>query len=324
MNREKFVLLPEETYAQEMERVNELRAAVARQGTLTVSRDGCRLSYDLWENPNAEASIVLVHGFTEFAEKYRELASVFWACGYRVLLYDQRGHGFSENPGGDPDVIHAESMGDYAEDLKEMIDRVLLPGGKDLPVDLFAHSMGGAAAVWYLEKYPGTVRKCVLSSPMVCPYSLNVPRAFAKASTRVFCRREGGGTRFRYAGTFDPNATFDKSCDGSAARFSYWLALRRATPEYQRAACSNRWSFASLTVCETILKRKLAKRVTAQVLLLSAGKDTLVRTEYHAKLAGRLPDCRVEKFPEAKHAIYSGPEKVREAFCRSVGDFLLG
>ncbi|MBV8847160.1 MAG: alpha/beta hydrolase [Bryobacterales bacterium] len=111
------------------------------------------------------ADVVLIHGLTSsLAAWYNGTLPSLVAAGFRVTVYDLRGHGLSDlTPNG-------YSSFDLAEDLKAIldslgIDRVLLAG----------HSFGGAIAMHFALLNPARARGVtLLDSGMACLRYLRV------------------------------------------------------------------------------------------------------------------------------------------------------
>ena len=82
-----------------------------------------------------------VHGYLGSAQTLERLQAHLEAR-YRVLLYDQRGHGRSERPvaGTDDENAALYSLERLARDLHELLAALGLDGR---PVILAGHSMGG-------------------------------------------------------------------------------------------------------------------------------------------------------------------------------------
>ena len=129
------------------------------------SFDGKKLYFEYFPKENAKASVVIVHGLSEFTKKFYEIAWYFYLEGYSVYLYDQRCHGRSCRLGARADILHVDKFSDYAKDLNEFIKNIVLKTS-DKPIYLYSHSMGGAAAALYLSKWQDTVKKAVMSAPL--------------------------------------------------------------------------------------------------------------------------------------------------------------
>jgi pimeloyl-ACP methyl ester carboxylesterase len=77
-----------------------------------------------------------------------------------VWAHDFRGHGDSSVPDGE-----RYDWDGAADDLLAVIDALT-----DEPVDVFGHSMGGAAAMLVEARRPGTLRSAYLFEPIVVPF----------------------------------------------------------------------------------------------------------------------------------------------------------
>lgn len=123
------------------------------------TRDGLSLHYEHWSSPCSKATLLFVHGMGEHCGRYRPLVDFFVQRGYRVWLYDQRGHGRSE--GRRVFVRHFETL---LADLNDYLD-FSCNGGPTPPLFLAGHSFGGQVALNFLADYPGRFRAAVASSP---------------------------------------------------------------------------------------------------------------------------------------------------------------
>lgn len=103
-------------------------------------------------NPDAEETVVLIHGLGDSSETWEQTAKSFSDQGYRVVTYDQRGHGRTMAQGAD---FSNERM---AADLEELLERLNIR--KD--ITLVGHSMGGRTAIKYASRNPKKVRALVV------------------------------------------------------------------------------------------------------------------------------------------------------------------
>ena len=55
--------------------------------------------YERYRQEKAGGTVVMVHGFSESAEKYAEMIYYFLQAGYQVYIMDVRGHGRSVTSG---------------------------------------------------------------------------------------------------------------------------------------------------------------------------------------------------------------------------------
>ena len=203
----------------------------ARGQAETVAGDQGRPLYTVSYTAEQPAGTVLmVHGFTENAYKYAELIYSLLHSGLNVVIYDQRGHGRSWRTEGikDSSVTHVDRFHEYVDDLHIICEtyRSRMPE----PFLLFAHSMGGAVGVLFLEQYPGFFSAAVLSSPMIAPdiggISPRVASALARFAGFVGKGKEHPFFMSAYSGPED----FDSSCATDTGRFRWYDRIKADRP----------------------------------------------------------------------------------------------
>ena len=119
---------------------------------------GGRLFTRLTKPSGAErALVVLVHGFSEHSGRYGHVAESLVARNFAVVGWDLRGHGRSSGARGD--TADSESL---TKDLAAVCAHFRRP---ELPLFLFAHSLGGQIALGLLEKNPEVCCGAVVASP---------------------------------------------------------------------------------------------------------------------------------------------------------------
>ncbi len=105
-----------------------------------------------WIGPVRGPVVVAVHGLTTPSPVWYSIAERLSGLGYRVLVYDLFGRGFSDAPTGVQD-------GDFfAKQLGDLLDHQGL--GED--VTLMGYSMGGSIATHFAAKHPNRVRRLIL------------------------------------------------------------------------------------------------------------------------------------------------------------------
>ena len=311
--------IPESDYEYQMKNtVEPALAAVRQSGTFRVA-DGTELAVSLYPAKTPRGSVVIVHGFSETAEKYRELIWYFLNENYTVLAYDQRGHGRSTRT-APADVTHVTAFEDYMEDLHAL----LVAKAEELPRPryLFSHSMGGAVGALFLITYPGLFEKAVLSSPMIAArhdgLGLHACRGIC-----LFCMKTGRAAKriFVSGKTSDPTGeTPETGASDSAARFEYYRQLRLTNPVLFGGAPTYNWTYASLGVTKKILKKGAPERVKIPVLLFSADNDTLVKRKPQQEFIRRVAHGTFVTEP-AKHEIYAAGDAVLYPYLDRIVNF---
>ncbi|MCR5042378.1 MAG: alpha/beta hydrolase [Clostridia bacterium] len=314
----------EDDYENTMTSVVEPFLAGLREDGYFVSFDGNKIHYEQYLQPDAQGTVVIVHGFTESAEKFHEMSYNFLKMGLNVFAIDNRGHGrsYRRNP-NDLQTVTVGQFEDYVEDLHCLVTRVARPSAPDKPIFLYAHSMGGAIAVQYLQTHPGIFDKAVLSSPMIVP-QMPMPAAAAKAITNMFIALgQGDKMVFLFKG-FNPDSTYETSHDTSKARFDYYHKKRIADPYLQTSSASYRWVRQAVKVSELNLVPERCKKIDCPVLLFQPEEDTSVISEKENEFIALVPDGRLVQLPNCRHEIYASVDGTVLMYLNEIGEFLLG
>jgi pimeloyl-ACP methyl ester carboxylesterase len=119
--------------------------------TLVTASDGVRLYA---ESHGEGAPVLLSCALNTTCENWRPQVAPFVAAGYRLLVWDYRGHGRSDAP-EDP---RAYSMERVVSDLEEVLD-ALAPGA---PAVVGGLSFGGLASLHFALRRPERVRALLL------------------------------------------------------------------------------------------------------------------------------------------------------------------
>jgi pimeloyl-ACP methyl ester carboxylesterase len=117
----------------------------------TVTRDGVNLRCRDAGRTDASQAMLLVHGLNTNMAFWHPLLVRRLGETRRLVLYDQRGHGYSDVPPG------GYTSSEMAEDARTILDFYELGA-----VDLVAHSFGAGVALQLARLYPGRVRSLIL------------------------------------------------------------------------------------------------------------------------------------------------------------------
>ncbi|MBQ1272595.1 MAG: alpha/beta hydrolase [Clostridia bacterium] len=301
--------------------VESLLQRYRNKGFLTLVR-GKRLHYEYYLCSDPLGAVVLCHGFTESAEKYREMTYYFLEAGYSVFLYDQRGHGKSYREIKNPNLIHLTKFQHYADDLDWFLQKIVRPKAVNLPLYLIGHSMGGAVAGLYLSQHPVTFRRAILCAPMISPKTRNMPAFLAEIASLFMCLTGNGKKRVMDLKDFNEDATWEHSSDLSPQRFDYYHQKRIHYRHLQTSAPTYGWMYQALAVTRTLLNRSNCARVQAPVLLLQADTETFVHQKPQEKYAERIPHGELVKLPETKHGIFSSPNEILQPVLDQILSFM--
>lgn len=284
------------------------------------SFDGLKLSYYQALNPKEKATIVIVHGFCEFFGKYHELAYRFYEQGYSIYFLELRGHGKSGRVKEFEDSrVHVQDFDEYVKDVETLVNNVVIPNKKAERMFLFAHSMGGAVSALLLEKEPDMFQCAVLSSPMLQMNYGHVPEwtvgALAVYSEATKKSEEYAPSQHDWEGEYDHECS---SCM-SKERYDYQFNQRIEDPSYQTWGGTWGWAKAAGVASDKAVKN--AYKVTIPVLLLQAGKDSMVKPSGQIRFVMRSKKTTMLKFEDAKHELFNMEGEALEEYYRDIFAF---
>lgn len=315
-------MISEKNYEALMRTVVEPGLAAMREEAELQLADGGTLHTEIYNRYDAKRAVVILHGYTETAEKFREMVWYFVQAGFSVFVYDQRGHGRSVREVEDLSVTHVERFDQYVEDLGQVMDRVVRPRMGGAPVYLYAHSMGGAVAALSLMEHPEWFERAVLTGPMIQCVTAGIPPWMAEAVVRLMCLLGKGKERAIVGKPFDPEReTFEGSHSTCRPRYDYYQSKRVSTPHMQNCSPTNAWLREAIGVTRRLLDARNAKKVKAPLLLIQAGLDSIVSLPEQDRFVGLIPSARLVRFDDAKHEIYVCHDAVMERYLREILSF---
>ena len=148
----------------------------AYPGAVTPDREhhidaiGVRLAIHEWGDEQADP-LFLVHGGFDFARTYDVFAPLLAAAGWRVIAWDQRGHGDSE---------HA-ALYSWDGDLRDAM--IVMDHFTDRPAPVLGHSKGGAMMIQLADAQP--FRFSHLINLDGIPYKRTIPDVAEHERTRM-------------------------------------------------------------------------------------------------------------------------------------------
>ncbi len=311
-------------YARTMDGIVLPRIGACRTDAVIPGEGGRPLFTSRFDAPSPRGTALIVHGFTENADKYAELIGSLLENGFSVVAYDQRGHGRSWRAEGidDLSLTHVDRFGEYVADLERVCAGVLARMPR--PWVLFAHSMGGAVSALYLERHADTFAQAALCAPMIAPDRGGLPlglsrllcagaKALGRGKKRMFVSRP-------YAGPED----FDTSCATCRERFEWYDALKAATPEFQNNGPTYGWTLEAINVTEKILAPGAVERIAVPVRVYTAEQDNSVLPDAQERFAARLKDGRRTVVKGARHEIFRSADAVLFPWWHGILEFYRG
>ena len=301
------------------ERVLPLLAACRREEEF-VCADGAKLFAVRYEARQPRGSVVILHGFGENVEKYRELCYYFLKSGLTVQLFEQRGHARSTRE-VEPGLVYIKRFSQYVSDFSAFMEAnaPFLP----TPRYLFAHSMGGAVSALYLSKDTGVFTRAVLSSPMIAMQYKRVPRFLGYGACALLGTLMGTKRRFVGVHPAPPpeKETLERSGATSLARFEAYRAAKVGDKRLHAASATFAWTREALGCTRDILKKGVPERIRIPVRVYAAEQEVLVQEGPQRRFAARVPKGEFRTVRGAKHEIYFSKDEVAHPYFAEILSF---
>lgn len=288
---------------------------------------GVKLRVGIFDR-GAEAKnwLLLLHGRSEFIEKYAEVILELQGRGFDVVTMDWRGQGLSTRPLADePMKGHIDNFQTYFDDLDALWDEVLVSTlNIQAALPVLAHSMGGHISLRYAALRPERIAKLATTAAMVDLPSMGLPKWVARGGAKLLRSMRGPepyfiGQRPQVPEDFQfalNSVTKDK------ARFETDMAWLKACPDLALGGPTLGWVVAAINSIEETERADFGPKLTMPILLASARADRVVPYKAHDDLAARLPKCTFLKVEGSEHEVLRERDTIRAAFYTAFDAFM--
>ena len=293
-----------------------------------LDRGDYSLAYEKFLLPHSIASVIIVHGFNEYKEKFHEVVYYFLQKNIQVFIYDQRGHGMSKLS-AQQTQIDSQNFNEYVLDLKAMIDEVVKPSLlKEDKLFIFSHSMGGAVTTSFIEQFEGRVDGVILNTPMFLIDTGKYPRSFTYLYSKQMAKLGWGREYIPTTEAFDSekHTRYDKqpenSISNSQIREAYHHDVNVRLHTVPTRGGSLNWLKTAFDTTHAILKPDRLKRIKQPVLLIRAGRDTVVQKEGIFTAGTYLPNVEQILIAESKHQTYLNHDAELKIYMSKLLEFI--
>lgn len=273
--------------------------------------------------------VVISHGFTETADKYYEVIYYFLQMGYHVCIPDHCGHGRSYRfPKEDLSLVHVDHYERYITDLRDAAYEAKQRWSQ-LPLYLYAHSMGGGIGAGLAAREPELFAGVVLTSPMIRPLTAGIPWTL---TCLIVCSCCAAGKKEDYVigqRAFEKNyERFETSASASQARYDYYQDRREENPLFQMNGASYGWMREAIRLNRYLMK-DATHLIQAPLILMQAEQDSFVSGREQERFIDRLranrsdaDAVRLIPVPGTRHEIFNSGETVQEFYWKEIFGFL--
>lgn len=316
------IYVSEENYEEKMKDIVEPYIDNIKETGFVQGQEGSDIYYEMYKLNDSKGNIVISHGFSESLEKYNEIIYYFLNQGYSVFGLEHRGHGRSGSLGvKDKSQINVKDFEHYVLDLKELMDKVVMPNSDGEKVFLFAHSMGGGIGSKFLEEYPEYFDAAVLTSPMLEINTGKVPSSIVKLIANTSVALSFGDKYIAGQGKYDDTYDLKGSDTSSDARCRYYHNIVSGNEELQRGGASYNWLQTSIYATKEITNKENAAKVEIPVILMQADKDDFVRPGGQNNFTKYAQDCDKVFYEESKHGIFRENDKILHEYLNNLFAF---
>jgi len=242
------------------------------------------------------ATIVCVHGNPTWAYAWKSFLARF-GDAHRVIAIDQLAMGYSERLDASQ---RPRRYRDRVADLGDLIDALDLDA--DAPLVLAAHDWGGAIAMGWAVQHVERVSGMVLCNTGIgVPEGRGAPKIIRLARSAplrdLVCRR----TPIFVEGTVRLSGRRISRTDRQAFRAPYRTADHRCAIADFVGDVPLVEPHPSADPLMEVAER--LSSIDAPVLLAWGAKDIVFDDDFAADLAGRFPNARLQRFPDANHLV---------------------
>ena len=297
-------------------------------GFLTM-RDGVRIRYARFAATGRplKGTVIVLPGRNETLEKYFETIRDLSARGLGAAILDLRGQGGSDRLLEDPQRGHIDSFQDYARDLEQFFEEIVLPDCR-APFFMLGHSTGALIGLLSSLSMTNRVRRMVFTAPLIeLPVSRGSMRTIRRLATALYAIGLGamylGGGRRGQAAPFATNVlTTDH------VRYARNQLLYEMHPQLAVGGPTVAWVRAACIASELVQDEEFIARLQIPMLFVAAGDDRVVSSRAIETVAERyvrrIKSASILTIDGARHEILQEADIYREQFMAAFDAFVPG
>lgn len=284
--------------------------------------DGTPLRYARWTETTGQrrGTVVIVQGRSEFIEKYFETIADLRRRGFAVAIMDLRGQGGSKRLLDNPLKGHVRHFREYDYDLALFMKEVVVPNMSP-PFLALGHSLGGHILLRVASLTECPFERIITTGPMlqIAHEQLKMPLGAARALVEIIAGLGFGSLVPPGVSQTPPNGQpFEgNELTSSRERYVRAQAVLEAQPELAIGAPTVGWLRAALRSCAMMAALDFPSSIRVPVLMVAAGRDTIVSTPVIEDFAPRMKLGTLALIGPSKHEILQENDDIRGRFWAS-------
>jgi lysophospholipase len=259
-----------------------------------------------------KGTVCLVHGRTEFIEKYFETVADFQKRGFAVATFDWRGQGGSDRLIRNRTLGYVRHFEDYWLDLKSFHANILLPDCPG-PFYLVGHSMGGLVSLIAGTRDRMMFDRIFLSAPMVGLDRQPLSFGGMAAIGDTLCALGLGGAPI---GRAEDELPSERAFGGNPLTSDFVRYMRtvetwRERPDLIVGKPTFKWAAAAMHAMALVARDRFPLSIKVPVLMLAAARDEVVSTAWTEQLGLRMRTGRHVVIAAARHELFMENDAIR-------------
>jgi len=291
----------------------------AAQLEYLTTKDGARLRCALWGTTAVapRGTVMIMTGYSEFIEKYYEVAHDLQNMGFAVLCFDWRGQGLSTR-------AHPERRG-WIESYATMVDDALAVATRleqlntPKPLVGLGHSMGGNVCIRLLQEHHSVLAAAAVTAPMLGLKGLPnwLLRSLAEAGSRA-------GMDSRYAPGATDNDPYGPHTPLSSDqnRIDAWRHYLRCEPWLITHGVTWRWVREAVASIQMVIQPTNSARITTPLLVANPLQDSLVDPVPTQRFCDNSAAATLLAVAGAEHELLQERDELRDQFFRTFDTFM--
>lgn len=271
-----------------------------------------------------KGTVVILPGRNECIEKYFETIRDLAKRGLGSAMLDWRGQGASDRLIRDPQRGYVRSFRDYARDLDQLFEEVVLPDCRG-PYFVLGHSVGASVALLASPSMVNRVQRMVLIAPFLGLPGERVSMNALRRATSALCLLGLGrlyaawGPRPREGTPFAVN-----KLTTDPVRYARNMELYATYPQLALGGPTIRWLKAACDAARTIEDPDFMARIQIPILMIAPSDEQVVSGKAVEDYARRLRLGSLLTIDGARHEILQEADFYREQFLAAFDAFIPG
>ena len=286
-----------------------------------INPKGLRIRYYHQTQTDNKKVLVILPGRTEASINYAELIYDLKDSGFDIFIIDHQGQGISDRILRDRLKGYVFNFSDYVQDLTQLMNEVIIPHSAHKSLYLYAHSMGGAIASFYMSQNEGVFKRAILSAPMMQINTHPMRETTARRAILSLMKMRKATDYLPGARPFNPDEIIfeENNQTHSRERFESIKSLLDDYADHVVWSPTVRWTFEALRVTQNI--HLLGPLIKTPILLLQASKDETVRPNRQNQFCRNSENCKILKLAGSFHQPMLEVDKIRNRAIKEIKTF---